>query len=180
MACFAAHQGAGKAVKTVFQKRNLEARGHAVSLNQPERAPCLQRPLRLWGNLFTFRSCGFGSYETRALMSNEAMGFTAPLSSDSAASFSKVPPRVPGKTDIITRLISAPTARIARVVDSLNHGPTGGSSTGNLVIRPSSRSIIKIRSPRLILPSPLTSAAKKEWSLGFGIATRPTSQSINR
>ena len=38
-ACFAAHQGAEKAVKAVFQKRNLEARGHAVSLllgNLPE------------------------------------------------------------------------------------------------------------------------------------------------
>ena len=38
-ACFAAHQGAEKAVNAVFQKRNLEARGHAVSLllgNLPE------------------------------------------------------------------------------------------------------------------------------------------------
>jgi len=38
-ACFAAQQGAEKAVKAVFQKWNLEARGHAVSLlmgNLPE------------------------------------------------------------------------------------------------------------------------------------------------
>ena len=31
-ACFASHQGAEKAVKALFQKRHLEARGHAVSL----------------------------------------------------------------------------------------------------------------------------------------------------
>ena len=38
-ACFAAHQGAEEAVKAVFQKRNLEARGHAGTLrlgNLPE------------------------------------------------------------------------------------------------------------------------------------------------
>ena len=31
-ACFASHQSAEKAVKAVFQKHHLEARGHAVSL----------------------------------------------------------------------------------------------------------------------------------------------------
>ena len=31
-ACFASHQGAEKAVKALFQKRHLEARGHSVSL----------------------------------------------------------------------------------------------------------------------------------------------------
>ena len=38
-ACFAAHQGAEKAVKAVFQTIHLEARGHAVTLllgNLPE------------------------------------------------------------------------------------------------------------------------------------------------
>ena len=31
-ACFACHQGAEKAIKAMFQRNNLEARGHAASL----------------------------------------------------------------------------------------------------------------------------------------------------
>jgi HEPN domain-containing protein len=44
-ACFAAHQAAEKAVKALFQRHHLEARGHTVSLllkNLPERVAVSQ------------------------------------------------------------------------------------------------------------------------------------------